>query len=69
MRLENGRPEGELFTPYHYNAVRRPEPFRIVLFYIKMLTMDSIKHIFNSSIYRTVAEKKYLITLFIQCRY
>ena len=51
------------------SSVRRPQPFRIVLFRIQLLPTDNTKHLFNLSIYRTVSDKKYLIKLFIQYGY
>ena len=39
------------------DLVRRPQPFRILLFYVHMLATDNTKLLFNFSIYRTLLEK------------
>ena len=45
--------EGAIYTL----SVQRPQPFRIVLFYIQMLKTDRITHLLNFSLYRTVPEE------------
>ena len=49
-------------------SVRKPHPLRIVLFYFSMLTRVALK-ICAIYLFTELYQRKYLITLFIQCRY